>query len=79
MAKKFTRGKPKTFKTPKSLVKHQPKYRVGAWMEYSETELANIIAYKAKLATHRISTSDALKLLNDARNYCDMLEVKIRG
>ncbi len=63
--------------TPASIRKHQADYRTGAWMEYTVTELAEIIAYKSKLATHYVNVPKREKALQDAHNYLDMLEAKL--
>ena len=49
-------------KTPTSIKKHQSDYKQGVWMEYTQTELAEIVAYKAKLATHLTNKTKSAKL-----------------
>jgi len=66
-------------KTPESIIRHQPKYRPGAWMEYTVTELAEIVAYKAKLATHYVEQKQRDKAVQDAHNYLDMLSAKLNA
>lgn len=72
-------GQTQILKTPKSIKKHQPDYRAGAWMEYTTTELAEIVAYKAKLATHYVNKEKRDKALQDAHNYLDMLSAKLNA
>jgi len=69
----------KQLQPPKSIVKHQPDYRPGAWTEYTVGELAEIIAYKSKLATHYVNEEKRDKAIQDARNYLDMLDVKLHA
>ena len=63
-------------KTPTSIKKHQSNYKQGAWMEYTTTEIAEIVAYKAKLATHYTNKTKSAKAIQDAHNYLDMLTAK---
>lgn len=82
VAKKATpkakRKSARVIKTPKSIRKHQSDYRQGAWMEYTQPEIAEIVAYKAKLATHYTNKPKSMKAIRDAHNYLDMLEAKIQ-
>jgi hypothetical protein len=76
IAKKAIPKHTTVLKTPTSIKKHQSDYRSGAWMEYTTTEIAEIVAYKAKLATHYTNKTKSAKAIQDAHNYLDMLTAK---
>lgn len=78
-AKRKSSKNTRVLKTPASIVKHQPDYRAGAWMEYSQKELAEIVSYKATLATHYVNPSKRNKAIQDAHNYLDMLFAKVNA
>jgi len=76
IATKAVPKRARVLKTPKSIRKHQSNYRQGAWLEYTTTEIADIVAYKAKLATHYTNKTKSAKAIQDAHNYLDMLTAK---
>ena len=58
------------------LEKHQSKFKLEAWKEYTEEELEWWIKLFTKRASHRTDTIKIEKDLTDARNYQIMLDKK---
>lgn len=66
-------------KLRKVLEKNKKNYVRGAWKDYSAKELAGIVSFFAKRSTHRSNQTKALKDVQDAENYLEMLRGAISG
>lgn len=62
---------------PTACEEHQPKYKEGAWEDYTLAELGGIVAFFAKRSTHRDCCEKKAKDLTDAQNYLDMMQAKL--
>lgn len=64
-------------KTPESIKEHSKDYQNGAWRDYEPFELGFWVHLLMKRSIHRATKEKALKDLEDAQNYLNMLQSEL--
>ena len=63
--------------TPESIKEHSKDYNNNSWRDYEPFELGSWIHLLMKRSEHRANKEKALKDLEDAQNYLNMLQSEL--